>query len=313
MLAERSAVPSLTARVAAPRMTKMSTKDKNRIRRIARKTTDTSTSADVRTTDVSSLGDAWGAPELIPTLEGDFGNEAIYTAPIKTPKTLTKLQELRRAVASAQAESEIPSTGVSYNPAVEAHSALLSAAVQEEMDRLEAEKREAERVAVLGDVIAGRREVDIMGEEAQGKILGMTIGRGDGLASDVDESDSDDEDGFKPKQTKRKTQAQRNKALRAREARHAAKHEAERKRLEKAIPGAKALGKNVEARQKAQEEAKRLRRVAAAQREKAGYAGGEKVGKHRVGKKAVEVQLGEDLAESLRQLKVRKCCDLADL
>jgi nucleolar protein 53 len=280
--------------------------DKSRIRKIARRTADTTSSADVHVTDTAELKDAWRAAAPAVSLPGGFGTEGVYRPAPKAPKTLAKQRALRTAAAVSQSADEIPTTGVSYNPVAEAHAALIADAVEEEKGRLGVEARDAARTAVLGEVVAARRELDILAEEKQGMVRGMRIGQADGVPLDAssDEEEDDAEPGFKTKQTKRKTQAQRNKALRAREAAHALKLEQQRKKIEKAVGGAKTMGKAVEARARAAEEAKRLRKLAAEQRERTGFAGGEKVGRHRVAKEAIGVQLGEDLAESLRQIKV---------
>lgn len=305
VLNEKSAMPSLTARaVAAKKKPDVTAKEKARIHKIARRTVDDRTSADVRKTDLSELRDAWSAEddeEAAALPEDGFGIEGMVKPRVKVPQTIEEQRQQRLAIAAAQLAADLPVAGVSYNPAVEAHTKLIEAAAEEERKRLAAEAREAERLRLLGEVVASRRAVDA--ELSETHVDGMTVGRGDGVDSDEDEDDEDAEPALVKKPTKRKTQAQRNKAKRAKEAAQAQKDEARRRKLERAIPGAKSLGKTVEARQKAIDEAKRLRKLAKEKRERAGYAGGEKVGKFRVPEQAVPVQLGEDLAESLRQVK----------
>lgn len=304
VLNEKSAMPSLTSRAVAPKKKPdVTAKEKARIRKIARRTVDDKTSADVRKTDLSTLRDAWGEEdeEEVELPADGFGVEGMVKPRVKAPQTIEEQRQQRLEIAAAQLAADLPVAGVSYNPAVEAHTKLIEAAAEEERKRLAAEEREAERLRLLGEVVASRRAIDT--EISDTHVDGMTVGRGDGVDSDEDEESEDDEPALVKKPTKRKTQAQRNKAKRAKEAAQAQKDEARRKKLERAIPGAKSLGKSVEARQKAIEEAKRLRKLAKEKRERAGYAGGEKVGKFRVPEQAVPVQLGEDLAESLRQVK----------
>lgn len=305
VLNETSAMPSLTARVVvAKKKPAVTAKEKARIRKIARRTVDDRTSADVRKTDLSSLRDAWGSDveDEVPLPSGGFGLEGMVKPKVKAPQTIEEQRQARLAISAAQLASELPAAGVSYNPAVEAHSKLIEAAAEEERKRLAAEEREAERLRLLGEVVASRRATEF--ELSDTHVDGMAVG----LASDSEDDDdaaaaAADEPALVKKPTKRKTQAQRNKAKRAKEAAQAQKDEARRRKLEKAIPGAKSLGKTVEARQKAIDEAKRLRQLAKEKRERAGYRGGEKVGKFKVAEQAVPVQLGEDLAESLRQVK----------
>lgn len=303
ILAERSAVPSLASRVAAPKPPKVSVTaaEKARMRRVARRTVDDSTSADVKAVGTATT-DAWARAAPQKGLAGGFGDEGVIVHKVKAPITLAKQRAMRFANVRAQDADELPTAGVSYNPAAEAHAALIATALQEEQERLAKEDKEALEIETLGQVVEGRRA----NADTEDMVNGMRIGRADGVpldASDDDDDEAEAEDAFRPKQTKRKTQAQRNKSLRAREAKEAAKHEATRKKMEKHVAAAKAFSKSAEARNKAHAESARQRKAAAEARERAGFTGGEKVGRHRVGKKAVEVQLGEDLAESLRQLK----------
>lgn len=302
ILNERSALPAFTARAApAPACKpKLSGKEKARLRRIAGRTEDGS--ADVRKTSVASLHDAWVAAPAQEGLLGGFGDEAVIKHNVKTPETLQKLREERRALIEAQLEAELPVAGVSYNPAAEAHAALMKKALEEELALLKKEEREAKRIETLGEVIVSRREND--NEFSETVVGGMKVGRGDGFEEESEEEEEDGEGGYKPKPTKRKTQAQRNKAARAKAKLLEARAAAERKKTEQAILAAKKINKDVEARQKAAAEAARLRKLAAEERARPAFEGGEKIGKHRVEKGAVAVQLGEDLAESLRQVKV---------
>ena len=218
----------------------------------------------------------------------------------KLPPTMKKHREIQ----SARIENglgEIPESGVSYNPSQEAHARLLELAVGEELGRLREEEEEAERVKVLGGVIEGRK-IQTKGEFAEG----MKVGPGE-IDSEED-SGSDEETASKPsrarKEATRKTQFQRNRALRLREEAKLEKIEKRQRKLEKAVGGAKTLRKAEEKRVKALQEKERFRNLVRKQKERMGFEGGEKVGKYRVAKGAVDVQLGEDLAETLRQIKV---------
>ncbi|KAL1405342.1 hypothetical protein Q8F55_008973 [Vanrija albida] len=299
VLQERSAVPSLTARTAAP-IKKVTAKEKNRMRRIARRTIDATSSADVRKTDTSGLKDAWASKSAAPAPAGGFGAEGMFTPTVKAPITIARQRKIRLEAIASQRADEVPVTGTSYNPAAEAHAALIGEALEEELARLEAEKKADEAAAVLGQVVESRRAT--VREATDNFVDGMKVGRGD-----VDEDEDDealDADAPAPKKpTKRKTQAQRNKAARAKAAAQALKDEKIRKKLERETAAAKTFSKSAEERRQAAEAARQLRKVAAEQRERLGFSGGEKIGKHRVAKGAVTVQLGEDLAESLRQVK----------
>lgn len=303
VLHEKSAMPSLTSRAVAPKKKPtVTSKEKARIRKIARRTVDDRTSADVRKTDLSTLRDAWEEEEEdLPLPEDGFGIEGMVKPRVKVPQTIEELHRQRLEIAAAHAKEDLPVAGISYNPAVEAHTKLIEAAVEEERKRIAAEEREAERLRLLGEVVAARRATEP--ELSETHVDGMAVGRGDGVDSDSSSDEEDDEPAVVKKPTKRKTQAQRNKAKRAKELAQQQKEEARRRKLERSIPGAKSISKTVEARQKAIEEARRLRQLAKDKRERSALRGGEKIGKFKVPEQAVPVQLGEDLAESLRQVK----------
>ncbi|OCF41026.1 nucleolar protein 53 [Kwoniella heveanensis CBS 569] len=310
VLQERSAVPSLTSRTTSSSSSSSSKKPKvhisaaeqERLRRIARKTTAHSdgtglTSADVKANDPSSAHDVWVEQQVVvPT--GGFGEETLVKKSIKVPETLRRQREI---YLSSQVEGgsalETPEAGVSYNPSAESHAQLITQAVQEEMGLLQKEAQVEAQVEVLGGVIEARRNAG-PSEFAEG----MKVGPGE---IDGEGSDSDAGEGGLPakKQSKRKTQAQRNKALRAKMAEQAAKAEKEKRKLANSVSSVAAFKKELERKAREEKEKERIAKLAKKEKERLGLQGGEKIGKHKLSKKRVEVQLGEDLAESLRQVK----------
>ena len=58
----------------------------------------------------------------------------------------------------------------------------------------------------------------------------------------------------------------------------------------------------------AKEKAREMKRLALAEKLKKQGLAGKKLGKHKVPEGQIDVQLGEDLTESLRGLKVRDLC-----
>ncbi|KAK4686764.1 nucleolar protein 53, partial [Tremellales sp. Uapishka_1] len=304
VLDERSAIPSLTSKPQvsfAAKQTKLSYLEKERLRRIARKNLVAEDgsgmgSATLSKLESADLHDAWTAKEKIILAEGGFGQEGMNTVKPKVPITIQRQRDIHFEEQVAKKRNEdLPTGGTSYNPTVESHQALLDLAVEEELVRLAQEEKDAERIRELGEVVIARRNARIAGDE-------MTIGEGE---DDDDEGDVDGEtvEERKVKIHKRKTQAQRNKKLRARENNRLEKIEKTNKTLLKAIASVPTLKKSVEEKVRAEEERRRIRALAKTQRERRGLEGGEKVGKHRMKKEQVTVQLGEDLAESLRQVK----------
>ncbi|ORX35070.1 ribosome biogenesis protein Nop53/GLTSCR2 [Kockovaella imperatae] len=310
VLNERSAVPSLTSRstsAGSSKAVKLSSSEKARLRRIARKTQpadgETIHSADIKSTTVT-LTDAWStASDHLPVkAKGGFGEEGMVKRLPKAPVTLARRREMYLSTqVEGQGAVETPEGGTSYNPSVESHSRLIDMALEEERALLAREEDEAKRVKGGEEILSARR-APVEGEYAPG----MTVGPGEMEEEDEDE-DEDEEDEeqhrIKKKATKRKTQAQRNKAQRAKELARLEKMEAQKRRLLKSVGNVSALGKSAEEKRAAMLEAERLAKFTKREKERLGLKGGEKIGKHRVGKPKVTVQLGEDLAESLRQVK----------
>jgi nucleolar protein 53 len=315
VLSEQSAVPSLKSKPSSSatvyRKTKISPAEKERLRRIARRVGTGAlhaTEGPIRSADVKAIGptstDAWTEPPAPAPVKGGFGEETIVKRQVKTPKTLAARREiyLESQVQNGRGV-ELPDEGTSYNPRAEAHSRLIELAVEEELAQIKKEEEEAKRIATLGEVVNARRQ-PVQGDEYA---PGMVVGPGEVEGEDDDESDDEASGSGKVvKPTKRKTQAQRNKAKRAKEQARLEALEKTQRRLQAEITslGKGGIRKALEERQKKMEEAERLAKIAKKERERLGLEGGEKIGKHRVGKSKVTVQLGEDLAESLRQVKV---------
>jgi hypothetical protein len=106
----------------------------------------------------------------------------------------------------------IPHEGLSYNPRLESHQELLDKAVQEELAHLQKEDEEQKRIQTAAGFVLQPAYIP-------GVASGMKVGDGDETALPV-EADIEVElsEGPLTKPQKRKTQADRNKAHRAREA-----------------------------------------------------------------------------------------------
>ncbi|WRT63203.1 uncharacterized protein IL334_000106 [Kwoniella shivajii] len=318
VLAERSAVPSLTSKTSSSSSSStkkpksvVSSAEKERLRRIARKTTlnpdELNSSADIRKLDpTSTTRDVWEESvkqeeeeRLKKTVLGGFGEETILTKKVKVPSTLKKQRDiyLNEHVTNG-IHSDIPTGGISYNPSLESHQELMNKAVEEELQVLRKEAQVDKKVEELGGVVENRKLNWKPSEFAEG----MSVGPGEHNLSD---NENEDEEVILKKQSKRKTTAQRNKALRNKIAQQNIKAEIEKRKLLNSVSSvtSNSFRKEVERKAREQYEKESQAKLAKERKEKLGLKGGEKVGKYRVGKKRVEVQLGEDLAESLRQVK----------
>ena len=320
ILSERSAIPSLTSRTSTPSSAKPKTsaspQEKARLRRLALKEhrPDAAPSlAIVGARDVPAI-DPW-ASSSIPTrvaLPGGFGDEHVNKPAPQTPATLARARLLRaKAIAAgklAKIVGELPDAGTSYNPTQESHAALLEDAVQEELAKLEAEAKVEQEIAGLGQVVVNRNNGKGMEYEYA---EGMLVGSGEEDTDDEDDEEGSDEEtreGINGKsQPQRKTQAQRNKALRRKLAEQERVAAAAQKRLDKSAGSLASFKRAEETRLAAQAEALKIKRQLKAEKDQEKLVhmrAGEKVGKYRVPKGDVAVQLGEDLAETLRQIKV---------
>ncbi|WVQ82876.1 hypothetical protein IAT38_005012 [Cryptococcus sp. DSM 104549] len=310
VLSERSAIPALAARTTPSLKTKKASilphSEKERLRRIARRpaastpaTTDgVVSSADIRRASAPAASDVWGEEEEVEQVVavGGFGEETIVKRKVKAPITIQRQREIHVAEHAGKG-LEIPAGGVSYNPAAAAHAALIEAAVAEEMATLAREKEEAERLEKYGAVVAARREQG-PSEYAEG----MVVGEGE-TDSENEESDGEDKPALVKKPSKRKTTAQRNRALRQKLAEQVLRAEKEKRKLANSVTSVAEFKKEIERRAREQAEKEAAAKLARKEKERLQKKVGEKIGKHRVQGKRVEVQLGEDLAESLRQIK----------
>ncbi|WWD22696.1 hypothetical protein CI109_107189 [Kwoniella shandongensis] len=314
VLQERSAVPSFTARpttvsssASHKKKSNLTAAEKERLRRIARRTTAYSdgtgqTSASITKRDPSAVEDVWTeSADVVEEVQmkfakGGFAEETIVKRKVKTPITIQRQREVYLEKSGKATAEEIPETGTSYNPSAETHAKLMKAAVEEELEALKKEEELDQHLKKLGGVIEARKTDKFVSEFAAGMLVG------DGEVGS-DEEEGEDSEVMSKKPSKRKTQAQRNKALRQKAIEETLKAEKERRKLVNSVSSVAAFKKEVERRAKELMEKEEAAKLAKKEKERMLLKGGEKVGKYRVAKKRVEVQLGEDLAESLRQIK----------
>ncbi|WVQ72256.1 hypothetical protein IAR50_001805 [Cryptococcus sp. DSM 104548] len=302
ILEQKSAVPSLTSKVSkAPAPQKkqhlLSRAEKDRLKRIARKTQAFSDGTGLSSADIQARGpaekDAWEEEEEV-VVKGGFGEETIVKRKVKAPITIERQRELY--LEKAKKVEEQPEAGLSYNPKAEAHQKLIDAAIQEELDALKREEAEAARLEKYSTFIEARRNAP-QGEFAEG----MEVGGGESDSEEEEEDDEVEKPSKKP--SKRKTTAQRNRQARQRALEAALLDSKNRRNLANSVLSAPALNLQIEARKAAQAEKDQKAKEVREQKERELKKAGEKIGRHRVPSKRVEVQLGEDLAESLRQVK----------
>ncbi|KAG9086594.1 hypothetical protein FS749_003540 [Ceratobasidium sp. UAMH 11750] len=181
-----------------------------------------------------------------------------------------------------------PEPGSSYNPTYEAHQDLLQAAHQVEEKRV-AEVEEAEQV---------RRRMEAAREAGEEGIEGMLVDV-DNETEEEEEEEEGDEVLGPVKLPGRKTAQQRRRAARALAEKRSRANLAQKRQQLASLTTLKSLHRAVVSAQSESE------RAAAERAEKQLAKGlvGMRIGKHIVKGGDIDVQLGEDLAESLRELK----------
>lgn len=204
---------------------------------------------------------------------------------IQTPSTITKLP---KAVKHQPAVS-IPHAGASYNPTEEDHAKLLKEAAEIEIAKHEAKKK-------LDEILSYRKELDNLSGELDNK--------DDDEENEEDSNDDNNENEPVIKKTpNRKTTAQRNKEKRRKQELAVWRKRQMEKKLKQQIDKVEELEKELLEKQQQIENMTAVRQERKEQKEK---EGSKRLSKHNMGQMDLEVQLEDELAESLRQLKVLK-------
>ncbi|KAI0672234.1 P60-like protein [Trametes maxima] len=296
ILSERSAVPAVFSRpTAGSKLEKrkaVSYEDKSRLLRMGKRLRKGPFNAYV---DPDQVGEGSAMLELSEAAkkagEYDVWAEDVPDRPtVKAPQT----ENPRTHIALPAVPS--PHEGTSYNPPLTAHQQLLQAAHEKEEQRLKAGE---ELEALKAKLDKARTVATAEAMAALNGVPGMKI-------DEVAEEHADEDDAAEPlppkKMPSRKTKQQRRKAERLRAEKRALAEKAARKRMLANVDSAKALRKSI-GRNLATRERLRAQRQAALQEKLRLGLAGQKIGKHVVPEGAIDVQLGEELSESLRALK----------
>ncbi|KAF7798138.1 hypothetical protein EIP86_009353 [Pleurotus ostreatoroseus] len=191
-----------------------------------------------------------------------------------------------------------PHEGISYNPPVNAHQELLRTAHEKETQRV----KEAEEQARTKETMQLARKTAAE-DEVAAAMVGVPTGM---IVQEVDETEVIEEtDEVLPakKAPERKTKQQRKKAERLRAERRALAEKLAQKRLLASVNAAKALRKSVGKTATERERQRQERHQKELQEKLSKGMAGMRLGKHVVPEGQLDVQLSEDLTESLRGLK----------
>ncbi|KAJ7319259.1 ribosome biogenesis protein Nop53/GLTSCR2 [Mycena albidolilacea] len=303
ILAQRSAVPAVTSRPAVKkRKSPLSYEDKDRLLRISKRPRKGPFNSVVDPTEFGAGSAAFELTEAVkssgaydpwapagPVEEIKDGLETVQPKKVKIP-----------AHAHPRHKIEVPAIlephqGTSYNPPADAHQELL----------LKAHGIEEKRVEKAAKLAETKEKIDQAtveaGDETPGVPPGMKLD--EPVPIDIDE-DEDSAEVISKKMPERKTKAQRNKAARVLAQKRALAEKA-RKKSETALinSGVSLLRRTANKTLSARAIAQEARRAAVEENLKRRGLAGQKLGRHTVPEGEVDVQLGEDLSESLRGLK----------
>ncbi|KAI8989067.1 ribosome biogenesis protein Nop53/GLTSCR2 [Trametes punicea] len=299
ILSERSAVPAVFSRAtpsSKPEKRKLvSHEDKSRLLRMSKRLRKGPFNAYV---DPNQVGEGSAMLELSEAAKKagtyDVWTEDVPDRPkVKAPHT----EHPRTHIVLPAVPS--PHEGTSYNPPVTAHQELLRAAHEKEERKL----KSAEELKELQAKLEKARAVAAAEEAAsQGVAPGMKVDEPTEAQADDDQAGEGAESLPPKKMPSRKTKQQRRKAERLRAEKMALAEKAARKRMLATVDSAKALRKAIARKLATRERLRAQRQAALQERLKQGLAG-RRIGKHVVPEGEIDVQLGEELSESLRGLK----------
>ncbi|KAF7357047.1 Ribosome biogenesis protein NOP53 [Mycena venus] len=290
ILAQRSAVPAVVSRTTTVKKRKspLSSEDKNRLLRISKRprkgpfnsvVDPTEFGAGSATLELSEAVKNSGAYDpWAPAEETEEIKDGLETVQPKKVKTQVPVHSHPRDKIEVPAILE-PHQGTSYNPPARVEKAAKLAETKAKIDQATVEA----------------------GDEVLGVPPGMKVD--EPLPVDEDEDPSAAEV-IPKKMPERKTKAQRNKAAKVLAQKRALAEKARKKNELSIINSVKLLRRTANKTLSAREQAHEARRAALQEKLKRGLAG-QKLGKHKVPEEEVDVQLGEDLSESLRALKAR--------
>ncbi|KAH0831325.1 P60-like protein [Lanmaoa asiatica] len=295
ILSQRSAVPAVVSRA-----TKISRADKERLLRIAKRPRKGPFNAVMDPTEFGAGSAAIDVSYAVKQSGGHDLWEAAFVEEI-VPDGLETVQQRKikkpdlghpRDVIDVPAVS-VPHPGASYNPPVQAHEALLMEAYKVEQHRQE----EAERILEAQKKIEQARTFaanDVTEGIPAGMIIDEIKDDGEAITNTL---------AVVPKRLPaRKTKQQFTRMAKQKAEKHALAEKALRKRVLNSINQVKAFRSDLQKLADAHQQARLARQLALRLKLQKGLAG-QRLGKHRVPENDIEVQIGDDLSENLRNLK----------
>ncbi|KAL0091804.1 ribosome biogenesis protein Nop53/GLTSCR2 [Phycomyces blakesleeanus] len=293
ILAERSAVPAVNGR-ALRSSAKPASKGKpskytlEKVEKIAKRKAEES-AAPVKKKNKSSQTNTYDLWADAPVEEKNPYLEDVRTHKAKAPATM---EHTPKALVN-HVNVVVPDAGASYNPSMEEHQKLLDKAHSVELKKVEAAKK-------LDEQLAYRKELDDLAhelEEHNAHVNGETVEDEEETAISADATEAE-----KKKQNEiRKTRTKRNKERKAQLERALREKKQHERNIRKQIDKLEAIEEELAQRYA---DLENLSTKRDAHREAEALAGKKRLGKHYVQEMSIEVQLQDELSETLRQLKV---------
>ncbi|KAF7728313.1 hypothetical protein EC973_006254 [Apophysomyces ossiformis] len=289
ILAERSAVPATRNKVNAGRSINDKQAELKKIEKMAkRKLTNAPVPGAKKKKD--QVYDMWA--EESEEKSNDFLDH-IKPRKVKAPVTLARKPE----AAVHQPAVVVPAAGASYNPTMEQHQELLRVAHEIEVQKIEEKKK-------LDEQLKYRKELDDLESELQQEEKDAEEEEAAATAAAAD----NDEEETKEQIEERKTRVQRNKERRLRREHILNQKKEQEKSIRKQVDKLNGIEEELSKRQAELEKMEERRREKEENEKKEGL---KRIGKHFVQEMPIEVQLQDELSESLRQLKVYEPVEIA--
>ncbi|KAI1314750.1 hypothetical protein EDD11_001765 [Mortierella claussenii] len=242
------------------------------------------------TADVDNKDEAEEAAATQDMEEDDFVSEIVTKVAVKAPRSFKQKQKV---VVPAIKEAH---PGASYNPTMQDHQGLLRLAHNEELRILKDKERVDAKLAYpkeLDDMVAF--------DDQTGGLLEDSDDEDEEEDEDEDEGVEGMEGAVKSKKKKgKKSVTERNRLARAAER---AKKDAQIKREKELLKQTNKVKEIMKTVEEEEEETERKRLENEKKREEKERAGMKRVGRFNIPKERIHVQLQDELAESLRQLK----------
>ncbi|KAI9334322.1 ribosome biogenesis protein Nop53/GLTSCR2 [Pilaira anomala] len=216
---------------------------------------------------------------------------------LRVPKTVTEKPTGLIHLAAI----ETPEGGHSYNPDVVEHQKLLVKATEAEENKIAILKKLQEQLSYREELKLLAGELSHTEITAEGKII-STAADDEEEEDDLEDKPTDDKATKKRKAAERKTRAQRHKSHRLATEELTKKQKLQERAIRQQIDKLREIEVEIKKRNQELEENAEKRGERRSEEEKKGM---KKLGKYTVPELPVDVQLTDELCETLRQLKVK--------